>query len=122
MATNQVFVPGNRLSLVCSQPATPASGDPVLVGQIPGVALTDEAEGGNATGYTSIQTDGVWDLSVKGENNAGNTAVAVGDILYYDSAATVKINKDNTNGVRYGYALEAVDSGATATIRVKVGY
>lgn len=122
MATNQVFLPGNRLSLVCSQPATPASGDPVLVGQIPGVALVDEGEGGNATGETTIQTDGVWDLTVEGANGAGNVAVAVGDILYYDSAATIKINKDNTNGVRFGYALEAVSSGANAVIRVKVGY
>jgi len=34
----------------------------------------------------------------------------------------VKLNKDNTNGVRFGYALAAVSSGATATIRVKLGY
>ena len=122
MATNQVFVPGDKFSAVCSQPATPASGDPVLVGQIPGVALVDEGDGGNATGETTITTVGIWDLAVEGANGAGNVAVAVGDILYYDSAATIKINKDSTNGVRFGYALEAVSSGANATIRVKLGY
>lgn len=122
MATNQVFVPGNRLSLAATQPATPASGDPVLVGMIPGIALVDEGDGGNATGFTTIQTDGVWDLLVEAKTGGGNSAVAVGDILYYDSAETIKINKDVTNGVRYGYALETVTSGSSGVIRVKVGY
>lgn len=106
----------------CTAPATPAAGDPVLVGQIPGVALTDEGGGGNVATDTTVARQGVFDLSVKAENNAGNVAVAVGDILYYDAAATVKINKDNTNGVRFGYALEAITSGSTDTIRVLLGY
>lgn len=122
MATNQVFVPGDKFSAVCSQPATPVSGDPVLVGQIPGVALVDEGDGGNATGETSITTVGIWDLNAEAVNNGGNSAIAVGDILYYDSAATIKINKDNTNGVRFGYALETVTSGSSGVIRVKLGY
>jgi hypothetical protein len=42
--------------------------------------------------------------------------------VYYDSANTPKINKDNVAGVRFGIALEAVTSGATATIQVRVGY
>lgn len=118
MATNRVYEHGTQFDAVCSEPTTPASGDPVLVGQIPGVALTNE----QTDGTTTIQTDGVFELSVKGETTT-SAAVAVGDILYYDSAATPhKLNKDSTNGVRYGYALEAVSSGATATIRVKVGY
>jgi predicted RecA/RadA family phage recombinase len=118
MATNRRFAKGNQLSLVCSQPATPASGDPVLVGQIPGVALTAEA----ADGTTTVQMDGVFDLAVGGETNAGaGSAVAVGDILYYDSAATPKINKDTT-GVRFGYALGTVSSAGTGTIQVKIGY
>lgn len=119
MATNRVHEHGKNLLLVCSSPATPASGDPVLIGQIPGVALADE----QTDGYTSVQMDGVFDLSVQGHDDAAaNVAVAVGDILYYDAAATVKLNKDATNGVRFGYALEAVASGATDTIQVKVGY
>lgn len=118
MATNRVYEHGTQFAAVCSEPTTPNSGDPVLVGQIPGVALTDE----QADGTTTIQTDGVFELSVKGETTT-NAAIAVGDILYYDAAATPhKLNKDNTNGVRFGYALEALASGATSTIRVKVGY
>jgi predicted RecA/RadA family phage recombinase len=119
MAKNMVFERGTKFSAVCSQPASPKSGDPVLIGQIPAVATTDE----RADGTTSVDTEGIWELAVEGKDAANaNTAVNVGDVLYYDAANTVKLNKDNTNGVRFGYALAAVSSGATATIRVKVGY
>jgi predicted RecA/RadA family phage recombinase len=118
MSTNEVYNYGTQFSAVCSQPATPVSGDPVLVGQIPGVALTAE----RADGTTTIKTDGVHTFSVKGETTT-DAAVAVGDIVYYDSAATPhKLNRDSSNGVRFGYALQAVDSGATTTIQVKLGY
>lgn len=119
MAKNKIFHDGRQLSLACTQPASPKSGDPVLVGQIPGVALTDE----RADGTTSVDTQGVFDLVVEGKDAANaNTAVAAGDIVFYDSANTIKLNKDGTNGVRFGYALEALSSGASGTIRVKVGY
>jgi predicted RecA/RadA family phage recombinase len=118
MAKNQVYAPTKTRPLTCTQPATPASGDPVLCGQIPGVALIAE----NADGDTVCALDGAFNLSVQGETNAdAGSAVAKGDILYYDSAETVKINKDTT-GVRFGYALGTVGSGATATIPVEIGY
>ena len=117
MSKNEVFDDADDLSLAATDPATPASGDPVLVGQIPGVAQTNE----RADGKTSITLKGAHKLSVKGIDGGGNSAVAVGDILYYVAADTPKISKKAT-GVRFGYALEAVTSGATATIRVKVGY
>ena len=119
MAKNQVY--GYTEDLVidtaATDPATPASGDPVVVGQIPGVALTAERSDGN----TTIAVDGTFTLSVKGIDGGGNSAVAVGDILYYVAADTPKISKKNT-GVRFGYAMGTVGLGATATIAVKVGY
>lgn len=120
MAKNKIFPDARQLSLVCTAPAVPVSGDPVLVGQIPGVALTDE----RTDGTTSVDMQGVFDLSVQGVDAVpANVAVAVGDIVYYDAASPgAKLNRDATNGVRFGYALEAVASGATDTIRVKVGY
>lgn len=124
MAKNMMFHDGDQLSVHCTEPATPASGDPVLFGQRPGVALTAE----RSDGTTTVKFSGVFALSVKGENNAGNVAVAAGDILYYDAAATPKINKDNTNGVRFGYAGDGqtsgnlLASGATGTIPVTIGY
>lgn len=117
MAKNRVHENGDYLSLAATDPATPVSGDPVVVGQLPGVALTDE----RSDGTTSIQHHGVFTLSVKGVDGSGNSAVAAGDILYYVTADTPKISKKAT-GVRFGYALEAVTSGATASIKVKVGY
>lgn len=109
-------------NVAATQPATPVSGDPVLIGQIPGVALTDEGDGGNDSGNISVDTGGIYELTVEAKNNAGNSAVAVGDILYYDQAETIKINKDATNGVRFGYAMAVIASGANAAINVKVGY
>ena len=118
MATNTVYMWTESLPLTCTAPTTPASGDPVLCGQIPGVALADE----DAAGLTTVALDGVFNLSVQGETNSdAGSAVAAGDILYYDAAEPVKINKDTT-GVRFGYALGTVGSAATATIPVRVGY
>ncbi|RCG31978.1 DUF2190 family protein [Sphaerisporangium album] len=114
MATNILFEQGDQLDVVCSAPATPESGQPVLVGQLPGVALTDE----RADGKTTVKFNGVAELDVKGETTT-NAAVSAGDILYYDSGV---INRDSTNGVRFGYALAPVNSGATNKIPVKIGY
>jgi predicted RecA/RadA family phage recombinase len=117
MAKNKVYDEGEQLSLVATDPATPATGDPVLVGQLPGVSMTNE----RADGTTSVDTEGVYRLSVKGVSGAGNAAIAPGDILYYVTGDTPKLSAKAT-GVRYGYALDAVTGGATTTIRVKLGY
>lgn len=117
MAKNMVFADGTKLSLPATDPTTPKSGDPVVIGQLPAVSTTNE----RSDGTTSIDTAGVWNLSVKGVDGSGNSAVAVGDILYYVAADTPKLSKKAT-GVRYGYALDAITSGQTATIRVKLGY
>src|SRR5215831_8560046 len=114
MAKNEVLENGTHFAVAATDPATPASGDPVVLGQLPGVALTAE----DAAGNTTIATEGVFNLSVKGTNGT-NAAIAAGDILYYVSANTPKLSVTNT-GVRFGYALDAVSSGATTTIRVKL--
>jgi predicted RecA/RadA family phage recombinase len=117
MAKNVVHEPGENLSLACTDPATPASGDPVLIGQIPALALTAERTDGN----TTVMRNGTANLSVKGVDGGGNSAVAVGDIIYYVTGDTPKLSKKAT-GVRYGYALGTVGSGLTATIEVAIGY
>lgn len=121
MATNEVYDPGTKLSLVATDPATPASGDPVIVNQLPGVAQTAK----RADGTNSIVTQGVFNLSVKGVTTAGaSAAVAAGDILYYVPANTPKLSKSvgDAGAVRFGYALDPVVGLATTTIRVKLGY
>lgn len=118
MATNIVHEDGVQLFRKITAPSSGAkANDPVMCGLRPGVALTDQ----DANGYATVKFSGSADLSVKGEATV-DAAIAEGDILYYDAAATVKINKDATNGVRYGYAAELVGSGVTKTITVDLGY
>jgi predicted RecA/RadA family phage recombinase len=117
MAKNIIYDEGVQIPLAVTDPATPASGDPVLFGNLPGVALTDE----RADGITTVKTNGVAELTVHGHNGTANTAIAAGDIVYYNAAATPKLNV-NTAGKRFGYALAAVASGAQTKIQVKIGY
>lgn len=115
MAKNQVYSAGANLGYVCSDPATPLSGDPVRIGEMCGVALADE----RADGITSVTHRGVFTLSVKGVDAGGNSAVAVGDRLYYVDADTPKLSK-KVAGRFFGFALTAINSGATASINVKL--
>ena len=48
MATNLVQDPGKVLSVVVTNPAAPNSGDPVRFGYMPGMAITDDGDGGTA--------------------------------------------------------------------------
>jgi predicted RecA/RadA family phage recombinase len=121
MAKNEVYEEGTHLAVACSDPATPASGDPVVSGQRPGVCLVAE----DAAGLASVTFEGVFNLSVKGVTTAGaGSAVAEGDILYYVAANTPKVSKasGDAGAVRFGYAAGAVNSAATATIPVILGY
>lgn len=115
MAKNIVREVGNQLDLVCSHPTTPASGGPVRWGELVGIALTDE----RTDGKTTVKFDGTATISVKGIDGAGNAAVAVGDQLYYTDADTPPVSKKNT-GRLVGQAMEAVASGATTTIEVRL--
>lgn len=121
MATNEVFEDGDNLSLVCSHPTTPSSGDPVRYGEMVGVAQTDE----QADGKTSVTFKGVHLLSVEGVDGSGDSAVAVGDKLFYTDADDPPINK-KTTGRAVGFAVTTettagtVTAGATATIPVRL--
>lgn len=117
MATNQV-TQGYRHSVVCTDPTTPASGDPIRYGVMTGVAITDEGDGGNAATETTVDFGPTtWNLSVKGVNDSGNSAVAVGDAIFYVDADTPKLSK-KSSGYFFGFAKEAVGSGETDTIKV----
>lgn len=90
------------------------SGDPVEVGSLIGVCVTDADANGNAV----VATQGVFLLSVTANDGTNSVAVNQGDPLYFDSASGV-INKNSANTL-FGYALQPVASGATATIEVKL--
>jgi len=90
-----------------------SSGDPVCVGEIVGVALTDT----DADGKVRVKRSGVFELSVKAVDSAGNSAVAVGDAIYYVDGDDPPLSKKDS-GVLFGYALETITGGQTATIQV----
>lgn len=123
MATNRVYAEGRSLYLPVSSGIE--SGDPVLVEELPGVALTDRDTDGNAT----VDTGGAYDLTVKGNTGAsttGNKKVEIGAKLYYhdgtgSALAAGDLVPDATNGTFFGYALEEVASAGEATIAVKLG-
>lgn len=107
-----------QLAVACSNPTTPVSGDPVRVGALTGIALTDEGEGGNAATDATVNFGRfVAEFSVKGVDDSGNSAVAKYDELFYVDADTPKLSK-KSSGYFFGYAWATVNSGATATIEV----
>jgi len=125
MAKNRVHEHGTQLKLNVSAVNGSGtsdlvkSGDPGAVGSLPFVALTDEDSAGLAT----CQTDGVFDLAVFGHDGTANAAIAAGDLVVWDNTGgTLEKTPGSASSVRFGYALDAVTSGATTTIRVKLGY
>lgn len=122
MAKNEVFKVGDDLSVTVTHPASPVSGDPVRYGELIGVATTTEADG-----KTSVTFRGVHELSVKGVDANGDSAVAPGDEIYYVDADDPVLSKKAT-GRLAGHAVEGpgytsgnlIAAGATGTIRVRL--
>ncbi|HEY3529339.1 MAG TPA: DUF2190 family protein [Nocardioides sp.] len=106
MAKNQVFAPSKTRSLPV--PDGTVSGDPVIVGTIVGVALTDKGDGGNDAANATVAIDGAWDLAI-----GTATALAVGDKVFIVTSTRALTTTDNTgaNPV-FGKILEA--KGTTA--------
>lgn len=119
MALNQVYNDGVQFDVLASDvsaPADPTSGDPVVINQLPAVALTDPFTAGDGTSRITVKTNGVYEIEV----DANNGAVEVGHRLHINGSTGVVSNTTGTP--EFGYALEAIDSGATATIPVKLGF
>src|SRR3954470_8615062 len=86
---------------VCSHPATPAANDPVRINGKCAVAVMPE----DTAGFTVVDIGtGEYNLSVKGINAGGNSAVAVNDIVYYTDGDTPPLSKKAT-GTVFGIAL-----------------
>lgn len=117
MATNRAFG-GNadQLSLPVNDntgsgdAGAVVSGDPVVVGSLNGVCLTDQGEEGNADNNATVALSGAFNLTVDG-------AVSnVGDPVYHDGTATLTVVA--TDGL-FGHALET-KTAAAAAIAVKI--
>jgi len=137
MAVNRRYAQNNTvlpLTLATAQTADRTtnfalSGDPVVIGLVPCVALIDA----DASGRTVAQKDGIFDLLVAGIDSSGTSAedahVAVngGDAVYFDKDTTPPLSK-RAGGIFFGYAfgdagVELVAAGDDETeIPVQVGY
>jgi predicted RecA/RadA family phage recombinase len=95
--------PGNTLDLIA--PAALTSGQPVLIGSIFGVAVTDAASGDTV----AVDIEGVFELA-----KVTTDAIAAGDKLYWDSAAA-KLTKTPGTGSKplVGFAVAAAGNGVT---------
>jgi predicted RecA/RadA family phage recombinase len=119
MALNQKFNHGDQFTVpetVVDAPATVTSGAPVVLGQLPAVALTDPQTDSAGVDQVTVKTNGVYEFTVTGA--AG--AIAAGDLVYINTT-TGALSNTNT-GVRFGYALGAVANAASTPIDVKIGY
>ncbi len=118
MARNITREIGNQLAVTVSHPTTPTSGSPVRWGAKAGVALTDKDA---VTLKTTVKFDGCATISVKGIDGSGNSAVALGDALYYTDADTPPVSKKAT-GTYIGNAMGTVASAGTAIIEVRLAF
>ena len=111
--------------------AFPTKGHPVVVGEhivgvVLGITRTDGSIGAAANAVTdmvTIDTEGIWNLSVVASNDAGNSAVVAGDAIYINT--TTAILSKIVNGVTqrfFGYALGGIAGGSTFVIAVKVHF
>ncbi len=113
MATNKILPSADHVEINFSGAV---AGDPVAVGSLTGVALTDS----NSDDEVMIDRTGSYELTVDASDDAGSNAVSEGDEIYYDSAASPVLNKDSTNGVLFGYAGKgaSISGGSSAAIEV----
>lgn len=112
MATNQYKDNVDAVNLAVGSGTL--SGDPINVGAaLVGIALTDRDSDGKSVVMFG-RSKKIVTVSVKGVNGSGNSAVALGDALFFVSGDTPPISKKAT-GIPFGIALEAVSSGATDT-------
>lgn len=112
MALNRKREKATQLSLPV--PEGTESGDPLLVGDLPCVALVDRNDDGEST----CQTDGSFVLSV----DADAAAIEIGDELFTDGAGAVTNDDDSGANGHFGYALGAVDNTESDSIEVKIGH
>jgi predicted RecA/RadA family phage recombinase len=107
MAKNRVLETGKTLTLPVL--AGVVSGSPVVVGMIPGVALTNRDSNGNST----VQTDGVFLVSVTG------AIASVGLPVYVTSATGALVVAPGAGIQLFGHSLDTKGAGA-GTVRVRI--
>lgn len=117
--------------LQATMPSTVVSGDPLLLGTMAIVAQEDYS----SARQTSFARIGAFFLTVTAKSALSpstNSAVKPGDAIYADTDGTLDSTTNvtrgftldkNSSGTLFGFALDALSTGTTGTIRValKVG-
>lgn len=102
---NMIFKADSFISLPV--PTGVKSGDPVVVGDIVGIAITDEGGGvGNMPGYASVALEGGARLNVP-----AGTAYAIGDTVYITADRT--ITKTASGNKRFGKVTHEAKTATT---------
>ena len=115
MATNQKFDRGDSLSLPV--PSGTTAGVFVLVGALCGVTRTKEGEGGNATGFATVDLVGPYEVSVTGALKPGTAVYMIGTPDGNGLLAGA-LTATSTSNTLVGYSLTTKGSGAgLATVR-----
>jgi predicted RecA/RadA family phage recombinase len=89
------------------------SGDPVIIGVLPGVAVIDRQANGKATVKFST---GSYRMTVIGKKEAEEKQIKVGEKVFLKEG---KLSAD-TGGTLWGYVMEEVAKGKTAEVEVKL--
>lgn len=120
MAKNVIYEDANQLEVVVTTApgARAVSGDPVLCGLLPAVALTDATDTVANRGEATCKFNGAAEFTVYGFDGTADLDIATGDVVYNDRG----VLSANARAVRFGYALAAVVRGRRTAIRVKIGY
>jgi len=112
MAKNINYTPGWRKNYVCTKPDKPVSGDPVRIGNMTGIALTDE----DAAGKTVVDK-GPFSAKFTVKDN-GVAGIGVGDTIWYHDDQDPVLDNVPAGGYYFGMAEEAIAAGQTAIIEV----
>lgn len=119
MAANRTLIRGRQFACVPTDGGV-NSGDPCVLGQIPGVSLNGRPllpgyPGGTPSSTTpqTIDTLGVYNLYVRGRKGSANAAIASGDPIYYTpgvaytpgSSTPLSGDSGESSAVLFGYAL-----------------
>jgi predicted RecA/RadA family phage recombinase len=112
MATNSAFANADQLSLPVAEGVE--SGDPVIVEQLVGVALTDRGAEGNPSTHATVKLTGAFHLPV-----TTTSTLDIGDPVYITDAGVLTPAAGDTNAL-FGHALEEKGAGNPETIAVRL--
>lgn len=112
MALNELYQPGSHLTVPV--PAGVVSGDPVVVGDLVGVALIDRQTDGTVV----IDRGGIYELTVTGAVSAFGAAI----YAVVASGLVTSLTTSDGSGANKRFGSAYGTQGATGKLGVVIGY